>query len=300
MSRAATVLLVDDTPANIGVLLETLGAAGLEVLVAESGSSALAQLEHARPDLILLDVMMPGMDGFETCGRLKAHPRWRSIPVIFMTALDEPEQKVRAFREGAVDYIVKPFFEQEVLARVQTHLELLTLRRNLEDELALRIDAENQLARSLDRAVVVTDRDGDVLFTTRLAESLLHRHCEDYHTAGRLPASLQRVDSPLSLRRFTEPGRDDLSCFVLEEKAPSPNPSALLKLGLTSREAEVLFWVAQGKSNPDIATILGAGVRTIHKHVENIFRKLGCETRAAAAVTAQEALRPGGGATFGA
>jgi len=99
------------------------------------------------------------------------------------------------------------------------------------------------------------------------------------------------------MRRFTEPGRNDLSFFVLEEKAPSPNPSALLPLGLTSREAEVLFWVAQGKSNPDIATILGAGLRTIHKHVENIFRKLGCETRAAAAVTAQEALRSPGVAT---
>ncbi len=293
MSAPATVLVVDDTPANIGVLLEALGDAGHEVLVAESGHSALAQLEHARPDLILLDVMMPGLDGFETCQRLKQHPRWRSIPVLFMTALDEPEQKVRAFKEGAVDYIVKPFFEQEVLARVQTHLELLILRRNLEDELALRIDAENQLAKSLDRAVVITDRSDDVVFTTRLAESLLHRHCDDYHVAGRLPTSLQRADSGLTLRRFTEPGRDDLHFFVLEEKAPSPNPAALLQLGLTAREAEVLWWIAQGKSNPDIATILGAGVRTIHKHVENIFRKLGCETRAAAAVTAQETLRPG-------
>jgi DNA-binding CsgD family transcriptional regulator len=95
----------------------------------------------------------------------------------------------------------------------------------------------------------------------------------------------------LALRRFDEPGRDDLHFLVLEEKAPSPNPGALLSLGLTPREAEVLFWIAQGKSNPDIATIVGAAVRTVHKHVENIFRKLGCETRAAAAVTAQEALR---------
>ncbi|MCF3652171.1 response regulator transcription factor [Synoicihabitans lomoniglobus] len=297
MSDTATVLVVDDTPANVGVLLEALGDAGHEVLVAESGQSALAQLQHATPDLILLDVMMPGLDGFETCRRLKQNAKWRSIPVLFMTALDEPAQKVRAFDEGAVDYIVKPFFEQEVLARVKTHLELLSLRRNLEDELALRIDAENQLAKSLDRAVIITDARGMVVFTTRLAESLLHRHCDDYQTAGELPASLRRPDSGLTLRRFTESGRDDLSFFVLEEKAPSPNPSALLALGLTSREAEVLWWIAQGKSNPDIATILGAGVRTIHKHVENIFRKLGCETRAAAAVTAQEALRPGGIAT---
>lgn len=294
MADSSKILVVDDTPANIGVLLEALENADYEVLVAESGMSALAQLEHVIPDLILLDVMMPGMDGFETCERLKENAHWKHIPVLFMTALDEPKQKVRAFDVGAVDYIVKPFFEQEVLARVQTHLELRRLRQNLEDELALRIDAENQLARSLDRAVVITDRAGAMVFTTRLAESLLHRHCEDYQTVDKLPASLENSNSPLTLRRFDEPGRDDLHFFVLEEKAPSPNPAALLPLGLTPREAEVLFWIAQGKSNPDIATILGAGVRTVHKHVENIFRKLGCETRAAAAVTAQDALRERG------
>lgn len=294
MSHSSTVLVVDDTPANVGVLLEALGDAGMDVLVAESGLSALAQLEHALPDLILLDVMMPEIDGFETCRRLKANPAWRDIPVLFITGLDEPDQKVRAFEAGALDYIVKPFFETEVIARVKTHLELLSLRRNLEDELTLRIDAENQLAKSLDRAVIILDQKGTKVFSTRLAESLLHTHCPDYTTAGELPPSLQRADTGLILRRFTEPGRDDLSFYVIEEKAPSPNPAALLSLGLTSREAEVLFWIAQGKSNPDIATILGAGVRTIHKHVENIFRKLGCETRAAAAVTAQETLRTPG------
>src|SRR5690606_29815745 len=98
-------------------------------------------------------------------------------------------------------------------------------------------------------------------------------------------------ENALRVRVFTEPGREDLQCLVLEEKAPTAQPAALLTLGMTAREAEVLFWIAQGKSNPDIATILGAGLRTIHKHVENIFRKLGCETRAAAAVMAQETLR---------
>jgi len=294
MPANATILVVDDTPANIGVLLEALENATYEVLVAESGQSALAQLEHITPDLILLDVMMPGMDGFEACARLKARSSWRQIPVIFMTALDEPVQKVRAFEAGAVDYIVKPFFEQEVLARVKTHIELMRLRRNLEDELNLRIDAENQLAKSLDRAVLITDRAGEIIFTTRLAESLLHRHCDDYQVAGQLPASLHQAGHGLSIRRFNESGRDDLHFLVLEETSPSPNPSALMPLGLTPREAEVLFWVAQGKSNPDIATIIGAAVRTVHKHVENVFRKLGCETRAAAAVTAQSVLQQPG------
>jgi CheY-like chemotaxis protein/DNA-binding CsgD family transcriptional regulator len=291
MPAHATILVVDDTPANIGVLLEALENADYNVLVAESGPSALAQLEHVTPDLILLDVMMPDMDGFETCARLQAHPPWKQIPVLFITALDEPQQKVRAFEAGALDYIVKPFFEQEVLARVKTHIELKRLRTNLEDELNLRVDAENQLAQSLDQAVVITNREGEIIFTTRLAESLLHRHCEDYQIAGQLPASLQNAGVGLSIRRFDESGRDDLHFLVLEEDAPSPNPSALIPLGLTPREAEVLFWVAQGKSNPDIATIIGAAVRTVHKHVENVFRKLGCETRAAAAVTAQAVLQ---------
>ncbi len=189
MSDSATILVVDDTPANIGVLLEALEIAGYHVLVAESGQSALDQLEHATPELTLLDVMMPDLDGFETCARIRADSRYRTIPVIFMTALDEPKQKVRAFEVGAMDYIVKPFFEPEVLARVRTHLELRQLRRNLEDELALRIDAENQLAKSLDRAVVITDESGAIIFTTRLAESLLHRHCADYTISGKLPES---------------------------------------------------------------------------------------------------------------
>lgn len=292
MNPLPTLLVVDDTPANIGVLLEALGNSGYQVLVAENGRSALAQLEHAEPDLILLDVVMPGLDGFDTCARIKSAQRWRDIPVLFMTSLDEPEQKVRAFAAGAVDYIVKPFYEREVIARVQAHLEIRRLRRSLEEELTLRLDAENQLAASLDRALLVQDRSGNLIFTTRLAETLLHRHCADY-ARGRLPSSLLERDSPLRLRRFSESGRDDVTLFVLEEKSPSPNAGSLMRLGLTTREAEVLFWVAQGKSNPDIATILGAGVRTIHKHVENIFRKLGCETRAAAAITAQELLRSG-------
>ena len=290
MTTRSTLLVVDDTPANIGVLLDALGDAGYEVLVAESGRSAMAQIEHADPDLILLDVVMPGLDGFQTCRHFKQSERWREVPVIFMTAIDEPQQKVRAFEAGAVDYIVKPFFEGEVLARVRTHLELRQLRRSLEDELALRLDAENQLARSLDRAVVIADARGSILFTSRLAEDLLHRHCSDYEQ-GKLPRSLRANDNGLVVRRFTEPGRDDVECLVLEPKLSAAAPAALLVLGLTAREAEVLFWIAQGKSNPDIATILGAGVRTIHKHVENIFKKLGCETRAAAAVTAQDVLR---------
>lgn len=292
-NSAPSVLVVDDTPANVGLLIEALGETGYQVRVAESGRSALKQLEHGLPDLILLDVIMPGLDGFATCAALKANPAWSGIPVLFMTSLNEPDEKVRAFSAGAVDYIVKPAYPPEVLARVRAHIEIRRLQRALEEELSLRIDAENQLRQSLDRAVLIADTSDTIVFSTRLAEDLLHQHCLDYAT-GRLPASLARPECALNVRRFAERGRDDLTLLVLEEKIPSAQPAALLALGLTARESEVLFWIARGKSNPDIATILGAGLRTIHKHVENIFRKLGCETRAAAAVTALEVLRAGG------
>ncbi|MBD2298142.1 hybrid sensor histidine kinase/response regulator [Nostoc sp. FACHB-87] len=125
------VLIVDDTPSNLEVVSETLGDAGFDIAIATSGDRALQQIERRLPDLILLDVMMPGIDGFETCQRLKANERTRHIPIIFMTALSDGESKVKALELGAVDYIVKPFYEKEVLARVSTHLQLSQLTKNL-------------------------------------------------------------------------------------------------------------------------------------------------------------------------
>ncbi len=146
-ASGATVLIVDDTPANISVLLDSLEREGMKVLVARDGESALEQASYARPDLILLDVMMPGMNGFETCARLQAEESTRDIPVIFMTALAETGDKVRGFKAGAVDYVTKPFQQQEVLARVATHLELVGLRRGLADRVAERTaELESALA----------------------------------------------------------------------------------------------------------------------------------------------------------
>jgi two-component system sensor histidine kinase/response regulator len=133
-----TILIVDDTPANISVLVDALADTGHQLLVAEDGEEALEQTLHALPDLILLDVMMPGLDGYETCRRLKARPETRDIPVIFMTALHDTAEKVKAFGAGAVDYITKPIQHEEALARISAHLTLRRLRRELERELALR------------------------------------------------------------------------------------------------------------------------------------------------------------------
>ena len=135
---AETILIVDDTPANLGVLVETLGSAGYQLMVAEDGEEALAQTVQTQPDLILLDVMMPGIDGFEACRRLKARESTRDIPVLFMTALNETADKVKAFAAGGVDYITKPIEHEEALARVRTHLALRRLRRELQEQLALK------------------------------------------------------------------------------------------------------------------------------------------------------------------
>ncbi|MBD2310546.1 response regulator [Desertifilum sp. FACHB-1129] len=133
MTRQSLILIVEDNPTNARVLFDVLEAAGFRVLLAQSGESALEKLSAITPHLILLDVMMPGMDGFETCRRLKAAQATQAIPVIFMTALTETADKVKAFALGAVDYITKPIQQEEVLARVNVHLRLQTLNQELQD-----------------------------------------------------------------------------------------------------------------------------------------------------------------------
>ncbi|MBI9081808.1 MAG: response regulator [Pseudodesulfovibrio sp.] len=131
-----TILVVDDQPANLQVLLTFLKQHGFSVLVADNGHRALKALEkEKKPDLILLDVMMPGMDGFETCSRIKENEAIADIPVIFMTALDSTEDKMRGFKAGGLDYITKPFQQAEVLARVKTHITLRQQKLELQQAL---------------------------------------------------------------------------------------------------------------------------------------------------------------------
>ncbi|BAZ07826.1 sensor histidine kinase [Calothrix sp. NIES-3974] len=127
-----TILVVDDTPTNLQVLFDLLSAHGYRVAIAKNGETALQRLETSQPSLILLDVMMPGIDGFETCQRIKANPNTCDIPVFFMTALSDPVDKVKGFSLGAVDYITKPIQNEEVLARIQVHLQLRSANRIME------------------------------------------------------------------------------------------------------------------------------------------------------------------------
>jgi DNA-binding response OmpR family regulator len=135
-AHAATILVIDDQLANLGVILDALAQRGLTILTAPGGALGLERATHAQPDLILLDVVMPELNGFETCRRLKAAEATREIPVIFMTALDDIDDKVNGFAAGGVDYVIKPVQEQEVLARVQTHVALRRLQRQLVSHIA--------------------------------------------------------------------------------------------------------------------------------------------------------------------
>ncbi|MBD2446641.1 hybrid sensor histidine kinase/response regulator [Nostoc sp. FACHB-152] len=138
------ILIVDDNPTNLSVLSEALASEGWRFRVAVDGESAIAQAQRNQPELMLLDVQMPGIDGFETCRRLKANLATQNIPIIFTTALADTESKIQGFSLGAVDYIPKPFAQEEVIARVRVHLQLKQLTQSLEQQVRDRTDALQQ------------------------------------------------------------------------------------------------------------------------------------------------------------
>ncbi len=139
-----TILVIDDNKTNVRLLISTLESHGFEIITALNGTMGIQRAEFSMPDLILLDIMMPGMDGFETCRRFKSDDRTKEIPVIFMTALTDVKDKLRGFEVGGVDYVTKPFHEQEVLMRVRTHLMLRHIRTSLEQEIVERKRAEKK------------------------------------------------------------------------------------------------------------------------------------------------------------
>ncbi len=175
------VLIVDDNPTNLDVLFDYLDNSGFEVFVAENGEDAVEQSKYARPDIILLDVMMPGIDGFETCRRLKKIPETQNIPVIFMTALSDTNDKVKGFEVGAIDYITKPLQHEEVLARVTTHLTIRNLQKELESqniqlqqEITWRKQIEDQLITANNHLRQLNDRlQTDLALAREIQQTLL-------------------------------------------------------------------------------------------------------------------------------
>ena len=197
--KGDTVLIIDDNKTNIEVLISALESQGFRIITARSGEMGIRRAEFSRPDLILLDVLMPGMDGFETCHRLKAGDRTGDIPVMFMTALTDMENKLRGFEVGGVDYITKPFEEAEVLVRVKTHLTLRNMQKKLRKEIAERMQAEMTLRESEERFRTIFENAPVMISSFDEAGRcrLWNRQCEE--TLGYSEHEMKDCDEPLSL-----------------------------------------------------------------------------------------------------
>ncbi|WP_322013150.1 response regulator [Paraburkholderia sp. J12] len=300
------VLIVDDTPDNLAFLSDTLQAHGYAVLVALSGDDALKRLARVTPDVVLLDAMMPGMDGFETCRRMKQDGQHEHLPVIFMTALTETEHVVRGFRVGGIDYVTKPVRPEELCARIGAHVQ--RSRAQLYAQTALSLDA---------RAALIVDADATIRWQSPQAAHQIAAYCAD--DVGALPAAGTQPKLPQPLRTWflewiargaqadaiheftsgqvrrsasvTAAPESGEWIVILKESDDTVHCNALAtRFTLTTREAEVLLWVSRGKTNRDIGDILGMAARTVNKHLEHLFRKLHVETRAAAAAVALKTL----------
>jgi DNA-binding response OmpR family regulator/DNA-binding CsgD family transcriptional regulator len=285
------VLVVDDSPETIALLTTALEESGLTVLVALDGNKAIDIARRITPDVILLDAVMPGMDGFETCRRLKQDESLAHVPVIFMTGLSETEHIVHAFAVGGVDYVTKPIVIEQMMVRMRVHQENARMTRSAR----LALDTSG-------RFLLAVNRSGDVLWMTPQAQRLMLgdksgdelvlpclkaeldrlRDGRATHHAGDpqlIFALLGQIDSDEFLLRLSRAKDDDTDTATLQEC-----------FAVTAREAEVLLWLARGKSNRDIADILSLRPRTVDKHLETIFRKLGVENRTAASSLATSRL----------
>jgi DNA-binding NarL/FixJ family response regulator len=254
------------------------------------------------PDVILMDAVMPGMDGFETSRQLKSDKGLAHVPVIFMTGLSETEDVIKGLNAGGVDYVTKPIVPQELLARIKVHLANARLARSAQTAL----DVSGRFLLAVNRA-------GKTLWCTPQAATLLTAAIRGFSTKDyELPASVrawlaERLDDTAAAAESVElsKGRDAEHLFVsyvgqvgsdevllrLMEGAVGSEVEVLKrKLVLTQREAEVLLWIARGKSNRDVAEILDLSPRTVNKHLEQIFSKLGVENRTSAAAVAMRAL----------
>ena len=300
---AGLVLIVDDVPDNLAVLHDALDAAGYTVLVATGGAGALQRAAQADPDIVLLDAVMPGIDGFEVARRLKAGPETAHIPIVFMTGLTETEHVLAAFEAGGVDYITKPIRAPEVLARMAVHMQAARQGRQARNAL----DAYGH-------ATIAVRLDGDrarLVWQTPLARRWLPGYFGSAPDALPPPlldwlqaAAGGREVRPLVRLLEDDDGARELVCtlqgrtvdedwlVVLREVSDAATVEATrLAFGLTLRESEVLYWVAKGKTNRDIGDILGSSPATVKKHLERVYEKLGVETRTAAAAMAMQRVR---------
>ena len=296
--RRDRVLVVDDSPETLGFLTDALEAAGITALVATSGEAALALVQQIAPDLILMDATMPGMDGFETTRRLRNDFATWHVPIVFMTGLTETEHVIQGLGAGAIDYIAKPIVLDELLARVRVHLANARIARGARTAL----DATGRSLFAIDEAGYLqwsTPQAGTLLAELFAAgenrEAVLPPNVIEKLTRLRTDTRSGTFTIDFAARRvafhyLSRVGPDEYLYRLLEDQPGARETILRNAFGLTGREADVLVWIAAGKSNRDISDILGISPRTVNKHLEQIFEKLGVENRATAAAMAVNAL----------
>jgi DNA-binding response OmpR family regulator/DNA-binding CsgD family transcriptional regulator len=300
--RRDVALVVDDSPETLRLLTDALDGAGMTVMVAMDGAAAMRIVDQITPDIILLDAVMPGMDGFETCRRLKRDAGLSNVPVIFMTGLAETEHIVHGLEAGGVDYVTKPIVIEEMLARIRVHLANARLTQSA--RAALDVSG---------RFLLAVNRQGKIMWATPQAQKLLSENlppgendelalpaptlqwleqAQKGSAGSKTPAMASFSDSDqLRLQYMGKLGPNEFLLRLAKESSTNLPSEFSRELGLTSREGEVLSWLSKGKTNRDIAQILGLSPRTVDKHLEQIYAKLGVENRTAAAAVATRASR---------
>lgn len=292
-------LVVDDSPETLRLLTDALDGAGMTVMVALDGAGAMRIVDQITPDIVLLDAMMPGMDGFETCRRLKRDAGLDHVPIIFMTGLAETEHIVRGLEAGGVDYVTKPIAVEEMLARIRVHLANARLTQSA--RAALDVSG---------RYLLAVNSAGKIMWATPQAQKLLSdtlaAHSDDVVLPEPIPQWLEQArqgkagskaaitaalpgNEQLRLQYMGKLGANEFLLRLAKDFSSETPAEFSSELGLTAREGEVLSWLSKGKTNRDIAQILGLSPRTVDKHLEQIYSKLGVENRTAAAAIAVNA-----------
>ena len=293
----ALILIVDDDVDTRDMLRTALAGAGMQPMTAPGATAALDMLRESAPDLILLDAVMPDIDGFETCARIKAIPEVSHVPVMFMTGLTETEHVVRALNGGCVDYVTKPINLDELVARIRVHLGNARLTRsalNALDTAGRRLIAADEggeirwLTPEASRALAELGAGDDIglgpLFARLIQEA---RRAPD----GDLPKSAPSLCGFWMVISYLGEASVGEHLFRIAPNIEGMEAAILQNaLALTPREADVLLWISRGKSNRDASEILNISARTVNKHLEQVFIKLGVENRAAAAAIATRAL----------
>ncbi len=289
-AQKSVILVVEDSPESLGMLHETLEMNGYTVLLAPNGEKALEIVAHIRPDAILMDALLPGMNGFETTRRLKQLSHARTTPVLFMTGLDDTEHIVEGLEAGGVDYIIKPINATEMVARLKVHLD--NARDAHTAKAALEISGQS---------LISTDADGTVLWATpsvrsrfvpgesRLSAQALKWLEQNSSEADPMLYSDPCVETDnqgnnVQLFYLGQSGHQQFLMRVRESEENTTRSVVTEYFELTSREADVLLWLVNGKSNKEIAEILDISPRTVNKYLDHVYVKLGVENRTAAAM----------------